>query len=202
MNKTSYNKIAKEWEKIRDNALICKPIIEFAEKIKPQGNILDIGCGTGNPITRYLSEQNFKMIGIDIAESMIEIAKYNEILNAEFICCDFSDFNSTEKFDGIIAWDSLFHLPKEKQKSAYPKLASLLNINGYLLFTHGKNENELIDTMMNEKFYYSSLSKQNVIEILKENGFEIVYAHEDYKELNTHRELVILAKKTTIANTY
>jgi len=195
MNKTSYNEIAHQWADKRGDALISKLVVDFADKVSPGGKILDIGCGTGIPLTKYLCERNFFVTGIDLSERMIAIAQSSMIKGAEFVCSDFFDFESAEKFDGVLAWDSLWHFHKNKQESIYPVISDVLRPGGYLLFTHGNIEGEHIDTMMGEPFYYSSLSKEQVYGLLGTYGFEINFAREDYMENGSHRALVVLAKK-------
>ncbi|TDP02958.1 class I SAM-dependent DNA methyltransferase [Flavobacterium sp. 245] len=195
INKKSYNKIVDDWAKIRNNSAVNKPIIDFLEKIKPNGDILDIGCGSGNPIAKYFSENNYSIIGIDFSEKMIEIAKSQEIKNSQFIVSDFFDFETDKKFDGIVAWDSLFHFPKERQKELYSKIYDLLLPNSYFLFTHGKKEDEHMDKMFGEPFYYSCLSRNSVLELMTDLGFELEYEIENFVEENTTRDWVVLAKK-------
>lgn len=195
MNESSYNKIASQWAEIRKNSFVSKLVKDFAERICSQGKILDIGCGTGFPIAKYLAEKGFFVTGIDDAEQMIAIARSSKIDDTEFIESDFFNFVSTPKFDGTLAWDSFSHFPKVKQESIYSKAGSLLKTDGYLLFTHGNVNDEHVDTMMGEPFYYSSLSKQRVFELLNNNGFNVEYAYDDFVEGNTHRAFVVLAKK-------
>lgn len=194
-NKDSYNKIIDSWIKARNNAIVNKPVIDFADHINSTETILDIGCGTGMPITKYLSDRNFSITGIDQSAKMIEMAKSAGIKNAVFSTCDFFDFESDEKFNGIIAWDSLFHFPKECQKEIYSKVYHLLSPGGYFLFTHGKEEDEHIDRMFGEQFYYSCLSKDFVLGLMKELGFEIVYSIENFVEEKDQRDWVVLARK-------
>lgn len=195
MNKQSYNKIAQEWAAVRNNAFVSKLVIDFAEKISPQGHILDIGCGTGSPLARYLSDNDFFVTGIDASERMIDLAQCANLKNAEFITCDFFDFESVIQFDGVLAWDSFFHFPKDTQPLIYPNVSSLLKPGGYLLFTHGNGNDEHVDSMMGEPFYYSCLPKANVRQLLINNGFSVEYMLEDYLENGTHRTLVVLARK-------
>ena len=196
MNKNSYNRIIDDWIKARNNSIVNKPIIDFADRINTNGNILDIGCGTGLPIDKYFSERNFSIIGIDASDKMLEIAKSNEIKNTQFFLSYFFNFDSNERFDGIIAWDSLFHFPKQRQKDIYSKVYSLLNPGGFFLFTHGKEENEHIDEMFGEQFYYSCLSKDFVLDLMNEIGFELEYSIEEFVEGNDQRDWVVLARKS------
>jgi predicted TPR repeat methyltransferase len=98
--------------------------------------------GTGCPIAKYLSEQGFIITGIDISENMIKKANEQNIANAKFYLCDFYQFKPTEKYDGIIAFDSFYHFPKEKQVEMYTTISNWMNIGAYILFTHGKIENK------------------------------------------------------------
>ncbi len=195
MNKNSYNKVARRWTEKRKQSAVSKLVIDFADRVIAKGRILDIGCGTGIPISSYLSERGFFVTGIDFSEEMISMARLSGITNAQFVNRNFLDFETTGKFDGVIAWDSLWHFPKDKQRSIYPKIGNLLNQGGYLIFTHGNTDGEHFDSMFGESFYYSSLSKDTVLELLRENGFEIIYAYEDFVEKKSHRALVVLAQK-------
>jgi len=193
INRNSYNKIAKQWAE--EEKKLNKLVIEFASKIKPYGKILDIGCGTGYPISKYLSDNGFFIIGIDISENMLQNANEKDIKNATFYLCDFFRHKPNETYDGIIAYDSLFHFPKEKQNKIYIKLSNWLNIGGYILFTHGKENNEINGKMFGETFYYSSLETREVHKLLMESGFEIILSIENYKEENIENDLIIIAKK-------
>lgn len=199
-NANSYNKIINNWIHSRNNAFINKPIIDFADHVNSKGTILDIGCGTGMPIAKYLSNRNFSIIGIDQSAKMIETAQSQGIKNAVFYLSDFFEFESDEKFDGIIAWDSLFHFPKDRQEGIYGKVYHLLAPGGYFLFTHGKEEDEHIDNMFGEQFYYSCLSKDFVLDLMKEVGFEILFSIENFIEEKDQRDWVVLARKVNFKN--
>ncbi len=194
-NRASYNRIAKTWTDIRKDSFTSRLVVDFADKVIPNGHILDIGCGSGLPLTKYLSERGFRVTGIDVAEEMIAIAKSSSIERADFIICDFLDFITKDKFDAILAWDSLWHFPKIKQNSLYTKIGNMLRANGYFLFTHGNVDEEHEDIMMGEPFYYSALSEKDIYMQLTKNAFEIDYALNDFTENNSHRAIVVLAKK-------
>lgn len=192
----SYNEICEEWYEYRKNKEINKCIVEFTKYLSPNSKILDIGCGTGYPIDDYLTKKGYIVTGIDISENMIKKAKSLNLQNAEFIISDFLEFKTKEKFDAIIAFDSLWHISHMRQKDIYKIVSSLLNDNGYFLFTHGKEDGEITGKMFNTLFYYSALSIENTHKLLKDNGFNIIYSIENYKEETTGtRDLIIVAKK-------
>ncbi|MDR0289467.1 MAG: class I SAM-dependent methyltransferase [Treponema sp.] len=195
INKISYNRITERWADSRNKSSPSKFIIGFSSKIKPNGKILDIGCGTGYPIIKYFSDNGFSITGIDISENMIKKAIEQDYKNATFHLCDFFEYEPIEKYDGIVAYDSFFHFPKEKQKEIYKIVSNWINIGGYFLFTHGNEDGEIEGNMFGEKFYYSSLNTKEVHKLLLEYGFEIEMSIEKYKDENMDIDLVIMARK-------
>jgi len=195
VNEKSYNKIVEQWDKARKQGILSELVVSFASKLIPNGSVLDIGCGTGYPIAKYLCEQNFMVTGIDVSGKMLQKAFELNLKNAEFHLCDFYDFVPEIKFDGVIAFDSFFHFPKERQSEIYEKVASWMKDGAYLLFTHGNEDNEKNSVMFQEPFYYSSLKTSDVHNLLYLAGFEIELSIERYKENDIGRDLVIIAKK-------
>jgi len=194
-NKKSYNLIADKWHEYRMKQPLNKCVIDFAARVRPQGKILDIGCGTGWPIAKYLTEQGFLVTGIDISEKMLGIANGLGLSGAEFVLCDFFDFRPAEKYDGIIAFDSFFHFPRDRQAEIYAKASSLMKDGGYLLFTHGNTDGERTGDMFGESFYSSALETKAVHKLLAESGFCIEMSAENYKDGDGQRDLLIMARK-------
>lgn len=194
-NKNSYNKIADQWTKNRSQSFLSELVIEFASRVKKGGKILDIGCGTGYPIAAYLVDQGFHVTGIDFSENLLQKAIGLNLPNSNFELCDFFDYKPKDKYDGIIAFDSFFHFPKEKQESIYSKVGQWMEKDAYLLFTHGYMDGEITGEMFGEIFYYSSLDKNHVCQLLASEGMEVVWLKENYIEKNTDRQLVILSQK-------
>lgn len=196
VNRDSYNKICDSWSEYREKSRINTCIVDFAKNLKPGAKVLDVGCGSGYPIATYLSEQGFFVTGIDISEKMIEKAQSLNLRNAHFFVEDVLTFRSAEKYDAIIAFDSIWHISKERQRDIYKIVANLIKDGGYFLFTHGKTEGSVTGQMFGEEFHYSALDVSEVHGLLEKNGFKIVLSAEDYKEeTNGDRELLIVAKK-------
>ncbi|MFA5614890.1 MAG: class I SAM-dependent methyltransferase [Methanoculleus sp.] len=67
-------------------------IADVVEKYNiPKGTCLDVACGTGN-ISNLLIELGFKVIGIDISDEMISVAK-QKFPGEQFVCVDARNFN-------------------------------------------------------------------------------------------------------------
>ena len=180
VNRQSYDKIAAQWAESRNYSFVSQLVVDFAQLIKPGGNILD---------------QGFQLTGIDASPQMLASARQNIGNRATLLHTDFFDFKPSGLFDGILAFDSFFHFPKAKQQEIYPLLDRWLRPGGILLFTHGDKEGEISGEMFGEPFYYSCLNTGAVCDILKQLNFEILFLKEDYRERDTDRALVIMAKK-------
>lgn len=192
----SYNKICGQWSDFCIKRKVNKCIEDFAELLKPQCKVLDVGCGIGYPIADYLAKRGFIVTGIDVSEEMIKRAESLNLPGAKFFTEDILNFHPDEQYEAIIAFDSLWHIEHDRQEDIYKILSSLMVSGGMLLFTHGKEDGEIIGTMFGEKFYHSAIDGERVKSLLKENGFEILSFIENYiEETTSDRDLLVVAKK-------
>ena len=96
--------------------------------------VIDLGCGTGT-ISKSISTKypNSKIICVDIASNMIDIAKHklSKHVDSEFIIGDFDKIDFTGKYNVIISSLALHHLETDsKKKEFYQKIYSLLSKSG------------------------------------------------------------------------
>ncbi len=70
----TYNMIASEYDNEYGTDYSDAPYIDkFLESLNGK-EILNIGCGLGN-LTNYMNEHGFNVIGIDLSNEMLKIAK-------------------------------------------------------------------------------------------------------------------------------
>jgi len=61
-----YERHAKNWDKDRGRRLFEKSWLDqFLRLVPPGGSILDIGCGSAEPIARFFIEQGYEVTGAD-----------------------------------------------------------------------------------------------------------------------------------------
>lgn len=98
--------------------------------------IAELGCGTGN-ITVELAKQGYDMIGIDISEDMLAIAKEkSDNLNILYLLQDMTEFELYGTVDCIISLcDSINYITDEDDLLSVFKLVNnYLNPKGLFIF--------------------------------------------------------------------
>ncbi|MBP9777980.1 MAG: class I SAM-dependent methyltransferase [Rickettsiaceae bacterium] len=170
-----YEKIADWFDNVRMRDLSFeKPYLDLvASHTKKAGKVLDLGCGMGEPVTKYFIDNGFQVTGVDGSINMIEKAQ-RYLPQAKFYVQDMRDLKLQEKFDAIILWHSLFHLSAEDQKLMLKIIAQHINPGGILLFTTGHKEGEVWSDNGGENLYHSSLSPTQYQELLRSNYFKLI----------------------------
>lgn len=195
-NLRAYDRACDAWAAIRHAAPVNRCVAELSAQLAPGSRVLDIGCGTGEPIAAWLAGQSFRVTGIDLSPRMIARAQALNLPGAAFQVCDVLAYRPQAPFDAAIAFDSLWHVPQQEQAALYPKLSACLRPGGLLLFTHGCTDSCVQGEMLGETFYYSALGAQRVRELLTQNGFEILSFIQGYAEPTTGtRDLLVTARK-------
>lgn len=170
----NYDIIADWFSKNRSKDLMEKPYLDrLIDHIPAGSRILDLGCGTGDPIYRYLQYKGFSVCGVDASRAMLEIANKN-FPEGEFLLQDMRELNLGEKFEAIIAWHSFFHLSQQEQREMFPLFKKHLKAGGLLLFTSGAEEGEAWGMNNGQNLYHSSLSKEEYSSLLKQQGFIVI----------------------------
>ena len=190
-----YDKIANHFECKRSLTTGLDYIDRFFSLLSSKSKnytVLDIGCGTGIPLTKYLISNGAEVTGLDISIEMLKKAK-KKMPNGNFIRADITKFEINTKYDGILAWDSLFHIPIKNQEKTIKKIIGLLKKKGIFIFTTGEEYGELVSEMFGQQFYYSSLSNSKYEDILLESNCQIIINELDDPSSKGHR--VICCKK-------
>lgn len=141
--------------------------------------VLDIGCGSGEPIGRYLIEQACEVTGVDSAPEMIALCAEN-FPQQSWRVADMRSLSLGRRFDGILAWDSFFHLCQDDQRAMFPIFRKHAAPRAALMFTSGPGDGEAIGSLEGEPLYHASLDGAEYRDLLARNGFAVVaHAVED-----------------------
>src|SRR6185503_5674644 len=125
-------------------AVGTRAVREWAQTLPPEANVIDLGCGTGLPITKVLVSEGLKVYGVDASPSFVEAFRRNlpEIPVACESVLESGFFN--RKFDAVIAWGLMFLLLPNEQRQLIQKMADILVPHGRLLFTSSAGTEPLV----------------------------------------------------------
>jgi len=142
----------------------------FLAHVPPGGTVLDVGCGSGEPIARYLIDRGVGVVGVDASPSMIGLCQAR-FPDSEWLVIDMRELELERRFEGILAWDSFFHLGIDDQREMFSRFARHARCGAPLMFTSGPAEGEAIGSCFGEALYHASLGIEEYQRLLSANGF-------------------------------
>jgi len=105
----------------------------------PPFSILDLGCGPGRDLLRFRS-LGHEPVGLDGSARFVEMAREHsgcEVLHQDFLKLDLP----RERFDGIFANASLFHVPQRELPRVLGELRDALRPRGVLFSSNPRGDN-------------------------------------------------------------
>ena len=102
--------------------------------LSPQSTVLDLGCGAGVPVTRWLAER-CAVTGVDLSAQQLALAR-RLVPQATFIQADMAalDF-PPHTFDAVVSTYAIIHLPREEHPTLLAQVARWLKPGGGFLAT-------------------------------------------------------------------
>ena len=169
-----YQRHAAAWSADRGDRLIEKAWLDRLLALLPQDStVLDLGCGCGVPIARYLIEQHrCRVTGVDAASAMIAMCE--GFPEGEWLVADMRTLALNRTFSGIIAWDSFFHLSQADQRRMFAIFKRHAASAAALMFTSGPSAGEQMGTYRGEPLYHASLDSSEYRQLLHDHGFDVV----------------------------
>mgnify|MGYP002004549687 CR=1 FL=1 len=137
----------------------------FSDLLPKSAKVLDVGCGAGEPIARYLIRKGFAVEGLDFSTTMLEIIR-GRFPDQTWHRMDMRTMSMGTRFDGIIAWHSFFHLNHDDQELTLHKFVEHLEPEGVLLITVGDRYGEVVGRVGEEEVYHASFSLETYEKIL------------------------------------
>lgn len=142
----------------------------FFTHVRPGGVVLDVGCGTGEPIARDIVDHGFGVVGVDGSRTMIRLCR-ERFPASEWLVADMRGLELGRRFDAILAWDSLFHLDRDDQRAMFPRFGAHARHGAPLMFTSGTSDGEAIGSCFGEALYHASLEAAEYRSLLASHHF-------------------------------
>lgn len=189
-----YQNRARQWDKRRDRSLVERVWLDrFTTSLPRNGHILDLGCGSGEPVSKHFLDKGFQVTGIDYAPAMIDMAR-TRFPAGRWLVQDMRQMQIDTRFNGVISWDGFFHLSQSDQRNLLPKLADQLIPGGVLLLTVGPNEGEVTGTVAGETVYHASLSPREYRQLLSRSDFDAIRFQAEDPQCGHHSVLMARRK--------
>lgn len=185
-SKKNYDLVAEKYKEAFAEELAKKEfdrelLNNVCSKLKKEGKIiLDVGCGSAGHVGKYIFDKGFSVMGIDISEKSVELAKkvHPEMAFKEMNMLELELKESSVQ--AIIAFYSIIHIPKNQITKLLEEFRRVLEKGGRLvLAVHEGQTEEIVTEMLGKKttLFVSFYTENELIEQLKATGFKIDYSH-------------------------
>ncbi len=171
------------------------------EHLPAGSELLELGCGPGDPTTKALS-QHFQVTANDISEGCLRLARQNAP-NATFIHADMTELNfDPESFSAVVAYYAFHHIPRDRYQPLLKQIHTWLKPGGYFMAAlYPYDVEDLVtEDWHGSTMYWSSFDADKTRELVTDAGLTIIEhsmesAVEDGKETTF---LWILATKASV----
>jgi 2-polyprenyl-3-methyl-5-hydroxy-6-metoxy-1,4-benzoquinol methylase len=171
-----YERHAHAFDRDRRGRFVERDWLDRFIRPLPRGShILDLGCGGGEPIARYLLDNGFKVTGVDSAAAMITLAR-TRFPRERWLQFDMRSVTMAEQFEGVLAWGSLFHFAHDEQVEMIARMAGWLKPGARLMFNTGPEHGIAISESQGDPLYHASLDPAEYRAVFERNGL-IEMAH-------------------------
>jgi SAM-dependent methyltransferase len=170
-----YEKHATAWDRDRQNSFWNDKVWHdrFIDRLGKGAKVLDLGCGPGRPVAQHMVERGLRVIGVDSSSTMISFSR-QRLPDQEWIVADMRQLVLGRRFDGILAWDSFFHLAHDDQRRMFGIFADHASVGTVLMFNTGPQHGEGVGEYRGDPLYHASLSPGEYEALTARFGFHVL----------------------------
>jgi SAM-dependent methyltransferase len=154
---------------------------QFLTELKGK-DILDLGSGPGFH-SRYFLDRGYQVLAVDNSPAMVELCRKKDVPAKEM---DMENLDlKGSRFDGIWAYASLLHLPKEKIPGVIKDLTALLRPRGCLGLAVKEGQNQGFKNYKDypgAKRWFTYLSDQEIKHMFRQNFTLIDQSRDNYSD--------------------
>jgi len=148
-------------------------IDRFVGLLPAGGSVLDLGCGGGVPVASAMVAAGLQVTGVDSSPTLISLCR-NRMPRQHWVHADMRSVSLGKRFDGVLSWDSFFHLKHDDQRGMFSLFAAHAVSGGVLMFNAGLAHGEAIGSYRGDPLYHASLDAEEYARLLHAAGFEVV----------------------------
>ena len=170
-----YEKHGRDWDvDRRENGWNDKPWHDRFIAALPDGaTVLDLGCGAGSPVAVNMVERGLRVTGVDASATLVSLCR-DRMPNQKWVVGDMRTVLLDQKFSGVLAWDSFFHLKPDDQRDMFGVFAAHAAPFALLMFNTGPSHGEGVGSYRGDPLYHASLDASEYRTLLAQHGFQVV----------------------------
>ena len=140
-----YNDEAESFITNRSSTIGVSIVRSWAQSLRAETKVLEIGCGDGIPITRTLIQEGLDVYAVDASPRLVSAFRKN--FPDTPVRCEAAEqlHIIDQRFDAALAWGVMFLLTAEKQKTVIQNISNVLTSGGRFLFTSPREAVTWID---------------------------------------------------------
>jgi cyclopropane fatty-acyl-phospholipid synthase-like methyltransferase len=173
-----YDAIAARYLAWSSNAPVRLRYLELLLELLPQSaDVLELGCGAGEPVTRRLAERH-RVMAVDVSAAQLELAAQNAP-GAQLILADMADVSfAPGSFDAVASFYALTHVPRERHADLIARIVSWLRPRGLVVLTMGSSDNPgAIDPdWLGTPMYFSHFDAPTNRALVQRSGVRLISA--------------------------
>lgn len=173
-----YEAAADEFIRRREGSSIGVATVRaWAETLPLGASVLDLGCGSGAPISEVLHQAGLMVHAVEASPTLA--AAYRHRFPDALLACERVEDSRffDRRFDAALAAGLLFLLPADAQRATLRKLATVLTTGGRFLFTAPAEPCRWSDVLTGRDS--ESLGAEAYRTLLAEAGLPVVAETED-----------------------
>ncbi len=147
------------------------------ELLPESADVLELGCGAGEPVTRRLAERH-RVMAVDVSAAQLELAAQNAP-GAQLILADMADASfAPGSFDAVASFYALTHVPRERHADLIARIVSWLRPRGLVVLTMGSSDNPgAIDPdWLGTPMYFSHFDAPTNRALVQRSGVRLISA--------------------------
>jgi len=178
---SGYDRMAEHYLATKDpeDPLALAALKNLASLLPSEAAVLDLGCGAGVPVTRWLADRGFVVTGVDVSAKQLELARTN-VPEGTFFKADMTEVVfGPETFAAVVAFHSIIHVPRTEHPTLLESIHGWLRPGGTLLATMTVADYEGRDEDWEGwgvPMVWSHYDRNANVAMLQDAGFEIRYA--------------------------
>jgi 2-polyprenyl-3-methyl-5-hydroxy-6-metoxy-1,4-benzoquinol methylase len=178
---SGYERMAEQYlaTKNPEDPLALAALEDLASLLPSEAAVLDLGCGAGVPVTRWLADRGFVVTGVDVSARQLELARTN-VPEGTFFKADMTEVVFwPETFAAVVAFHSIIHVPRTEHLTLLESIQGWLRPGGALLATMTVADYEGRDEDWEGwgvPMVWSHYDRNANVAMLRDAGFQIQYA--------------------------